>query len=115
MTHDEPDARLLTLLNLAFLVVLFAMTVWYQTGRQRVPGVVTRAIGPCDVDWFGEQSALVVACPGARHDPGVAAADGTAVVGEVTGPCSGLAGISTEQRLTAADAVQAAGHCVRTA
>ena len=65
MTHDEPDARLLTLLNLAFLVVLFAMTVWYQTGRQRVPGVVTRAIGPCDVDWFGEQSALVVvACPG---------------------------------------------------
>ena len=64
MPHDEPEDRLLALLNLAFLVLLFAMTVWYQTGRERVPGVVTHSIGLCDVDWFGEQSELVVACPG---------------------------------------------------
>jgi hypothetical protein len=64
MTHDASEDRLLVLLNLAFRALLFAMTVWYQTGRERVPGVVTHAIGPCDVDWYGERRVLVVACPG---------------------------------------------------
>ena len=35
-----------------------------MTGRERVPGVFTHAIGPRDVDWYGARSALVVACPG---------------------------------------------------
>ena len=35
-----------------------------MTGRERVPGVVTHAIGPRNVDWYGERPALVVACPG---------------------------------------------------
>ena len=29
-----------------------------------MPGVFTHVIGPWDVDWYGERSALVVACPG---------------------------------------------------
>ena len=45
-------------------MLLFGLTVWYQTGRERVPGVVTHQIGPCDVDWYGVRPALVVACPG---------------------------------------------------
>ena len=35
-----------------------------MTGRESVSGVITHQIGPCDVDWYGERSALVVACPG---------------------------------------------------
>jgi len=35
-----------------------------MTGAERVPGVVTHAIGPCDVDWYGARPALVVVCPG---------------------------------------------------
>ena len=64
MKHDKATDRLLALLNLAFLVLLFGLTIWYQTGRERVPGVFTHQIGPCDVAWFGERSVLVVACPG---------------------------------------------------
>ena len=41
MIHDEPEARLLALRNLAFLVLLFGMTVWYLSGHERVPSVVT--------------------------------------------------------------------------
>ena len=64
MKDDEPEDRLLALLNLAFLALLFGLTVWYQTGRERVRGGVTHSIGSCDVDWYCKRSALVVACPG---------------------------------------------------
>jgi hypothetical protein len=32
-------------------------------GRETVPGVTTRPLGPRYVDWFDEQGALVLSCP----------------------------------------------------
>jgi hypothetical protein len=63
MLDKEPDGRAFTLLNVAF-VVLLALVVWNAGGYELVPGVVTHTIGPCDLDWHSQRSALVVACPG---------------------------------------------------
>jgi hypothetical protein len=31
--------------------------------REIVPGVTSRPLGPCSLDWFSERPALVLACP----------------------------------------------------
>ena len=60
---DEPDDRVFTLLNVAF-VVLLILVVWNASGYGLVPGVVTHTVGPCDLDWHRGRAALMVACPG---------------------------------------------------
>ena len=60
---DEPDDRVFTLLNVAF-VVLLVLLVWSWTGYELVPGVVTHTIGPCDLDWHSARLALGLACLG---------------------------------------------------
>jgi hypothetical protein len=31
--------------------------------KETVPGVTSRALGPCCLDWFSERPALALACP----------------------------------------------------
>jgi hypothetical protein len=51
---------------LALLVVFIACSVHWLLfqGEERVPGVITRLLGPCDVDWFENKGGiLVLGCP----------------------------------------------------
>ena len=49
MLDEEPDDRVFTLLNVAF-VVLLVLLLWNASGYDLAPGVVTHTIGPCDLD-----------------------------------------------------------------
>ncbi len=43
---------------------LFLMLGFVYHGAEKVPGVITRPLGPCDVDWFYSRGGLVVlSCP----------------------------------------------------
>ena len=45
-----------------FFLAVTLHWVLFQT-RETVPGVTSRPLGPCSVDWFSERPALVLACP----------------------------------------------------
>ncbi len=45
------------------LVIMALLSAWLVSGRELVPGVSTRALGPCDVDWHAKRGTLVLACP----------------------------------------------------
>lgn len=57
-----------------FLTIALIIAVWYAglllydwlmyRGEERVPGVITRPLGPCDIEWFYRRAGQVVlACP----------------------------------------------------
>jgi hypothetical protein len=51
---------------LALLVISMDLTAHWLLfqGREIVPGVIARPLGPCDVEWFGKRGGLVVmTCP----------------------------------------------------
>jgi len=63
MLDEEPDDRVFTLLNVAF-VVLLVLLLWNASGYDLAPGVVTHTIGPCDLDWHSDRGIVAVACVG---------------------------------------------------
>ena len=53
----------LLVLPLVVLVLLSLHWLLFQ-GQEVVPGVITRPLGPCDVEWFEQWGgAVVIACP----------------------------------------------------
>jgi hypothetical protein len=60
--------RLLKSLLIAGAIALslacgFALHWLLFQGREIVPGVTTRPLGPCCLDWFDDRGALVLSCP----------------------------------------------------
>ena len=58
-------SKLRTIL-LIVLVLLVALTLHWLIfqGREIVPGVIARPLGPCDVDWYGNRGGIVaLGCP----------------------------------------------------
>ena len=53
-----------------FLIIAIALILvplhWLLfQGREVVPSVVARPLGPCDVDWYGQRGGIVtIGCPG---------------------------------------------------
>jgi hypothetical protein len=49
----------------AICVLVFAVTLhWlFLQPREIVPGVTSRPLGPCSLDWFSGRPALVLSCP----------------------------------------------------
>jgi hypothetical protein len=49
----------------AICLLVFVVTLhWlFLQPRETVPGVTSRPLGPCSLDWFGERPVLVLACP----------------------------------------------------
>lgn len=47
--------------------LLITLALWWSSGREVAPGVVSRDIGPCDLDWHSARGALVLACPGHEY------------------------------------------------
>lgn len=48
------------------IVIIIAVALHWLIfqGREVVPGVIARPVGPCDVEWFGARGGMVViACP----------------------------------------------------
>ena len=46
-------------------LLCFAITLHWLVfqAREVVPGVTSRPLGPCSLDWFSERPALVLSCP----------------------------------------------------
>lgn len=67
-TNLKQRKSILAACNLVIVAVIVAALVlaWLASGRDLVPGVTTRALGPCAVDWHAQYGALVLACP--RHE-----------------------------------------------
>jgi hypothetical protein len=50
------------LLGVLFIVVILHWLIFQ--GHEIVPSVITRPLGPCDVDWFGNKhGTIAIACP----------------------------------------------------
>ena len=55
--------KLLDFTLICCLTVAILVSAWLASGHELVPGVSTRALGPCDVDWHAKRGMLVLACP----------------------------------------------------
>ena len=63
MPQKKQVLRRLTLALLAILLAISLHWLLFQ-GQEAVPGVITRPLGPCDVDWFENRGGvLVLGCP----------------------------------------------------
>ena len=57
--------RKLLFLFIAIALILVPLHWLLFQGIERVPGVVTRPLGPCEVDWYGKRGGIVaIGCPG---------------------------------------------------
>ena len=60
----RPRARRLWALALLVILTLVPLHWLLFQGQEVVPGVITRPLGPCDVDWFENRGGvLVLGCP----------------------------------------------------
>jgi len=63
----QPDKSKAAACALAVSAVIAAALalglLWLASGREIVPGVITRPCGPCAVDWYSNYGVLVLACP----------------------------------------------------
>jgi hypothetical protein len=48
---------------ICFFSLAFTLHWWVFQARETVPGITSRPLGPCYLDWFSERPALVLACP----------------------------------------------------
>ena len=62
MSYNQDKRNLFIVLGLVIVAAL-ALTLWLASGRELVPSVVTRPVGPCAADWYSNYGALVLACP----------------------------------------------------
>jgi hypothetical protein len=62
--HDWRSwAKLFLVLGFVYSLLLVYDWLAYR-GTEKVPGVITRPLGPCDVDWFYQRGGLIVlSCP----------------------------------------------------
>ncbi len=60
----KPKARRWWTLALVVILALIPLHWLLFQGQEVVPGVITRPLGPCDVDWFENRGGvLVLGCP----------------------------------------------------
>ena len=49
--------------GICFFLLAFTLHWLVFQAEETVPGVTSRPLGPCYLDWFSERPALVLACP----------------------------------------------------
>ena len=65
LTSTFPHPRLRRWMRVPLAVLAVVVLHWlFFRGREVVPGVIARPLGPCDVEWFDKRDdVVVIACP----------------------------------------------------
>ena len=61
--NKRKTAACALVIGMATVAALTLGLLWLASGREIVPGVITRPCRPCAVDWYSNYGVLVLACP----------------------------------------------------